>query len=432
MAMNGRDVDAQREIDLCDRERNRAADRGDGVFERLWQTLADLWTERDRHRGSADGKTRTEWFCKKLAALVHILLTDERVRGGFVACVNFRHDKLMTGPWVKRLDDFEGTLRDMADRAQETAGKGGLAKLLKEGKWHAPGDGGKVGVVDCLRLRADWLSEARQGGWLNDTIERVRVILLELRHMPRNLCEEARKIEEAHRIWAKRLRALANGKWLPAVKKLGQMVEELDSEVVVPAQELNGAVQAEHLTEAYLAFFPKAEQAAKAVRWSKDRRDPMVNRTVFDPRAGWKEKEEEELLRDARRVLEVLEDDAVEALVPPKGSGRKHRSDSRNRLTAKFRREFVRNYCKEHRWNGTLRELKKALKKEGPGFDVSITTLCRYLKDEPRVMGQPRRAAEAARKEKGHSEEREAAVDEGPADLSDMDAWTMPDDPDDE
>ena len=58
---------------------------------------------------------------------------------------------------------------------------------------------------------------------------------------------------------------------------------------------------------------------------------------------------------------------------------------------------------------------------------VSESTLSIYLKGTLNV-GKPHRAAKSVRGSAGSRSEREAVADEGPADLSHCNSYTMPDD----
>lgn len=111
---------------------------------------------------------------------------------------------------------------------------------------------------------------------------------------------------------------------------------------------------------------------------------------------------------------------------------RKHKADAGNRLKADAKRDVVLQWLNDRgRFDGSYQQMSEALKKER-NLEVSASTLSRYLKGTKyhRMHGNP---SQAARKHGKVGEEREAVSREGdPADLSDTDAWTMPDDPADD
>jgi hypothetical protein len=103
----------------------------------------------------------------------------------------------------------------------------------------------------------------------------------------------------------------------------------------------------------------------------------------------------------------------------------RQRPDSGGKVKAEARRQLVYSYLDDEcggRWDGTLRELQAALEKRS-NLSVSTSTLSRDLRGSKyrTPKGKPPRTLPL----KG---EREAVVDSGPADFSDYDAWTMPDD----
>lgn len=102
------------------------------------------------------------------------------------------------------------------------------------------------------------------------------------------------------------------------------------------------------------------------------------------------------------------------------------RPDAGGKLKSEAKQDIVRQYLDEcGGWDGPLKELSKALK-EKTGLKVSPSTLSRYLKGTKYDRhGKPRRAA------KGKGQREAVAEDEGPADLSHVQTWTMPDDAED-
>jgi hypothetical protein len=109
--------------------------------------------------------------------------------------------------------------------------------------------------------------------------------------------------------------------------------------------------------------------------------------------------------------------------------GGKHRAGSGNRLKRDAQKDLVLQRCKEWKWDGTLKRLQEELKKDC-NLKVSTPTLSRYLKgteyDPARrkaarmVTHTNHAVAEGLRVTRNHNE--------GAADLSGVDAWTMPDD----
>ncbi len=103
---------------------------------------------------------------------------------------------------------------------------------------------------------------------------------------------------------------------------------------------------------------------------------------------------------------------------------RSHRSDAGPVLKAEAKRDFVLRFLdKPGVWGGTLKDLSAMLMKEKK-LKVSASTLSRYLKGSRHDRtGKPHRAA------KGNGQREAVTEDQGPADLHDYEAWTMPDDP---
>ncbi len=106
---------------------------------------------------------------------------------------------------------------------------------------------------------------------------------------------------------------------------------------------------------------------------------------------------------------------------------KKHKANAGNRLKADAKREFVLQWLKEERgFDGTYAEMSAALER-ATGLKVSVSTLCRYLSRTQfqRRTGNPHEAAKKAGKS---GTEREAVSrEEGPDDMSNEAAWTMPD-----
>ena len=108
-------------------------------------------------------------------------------------------------------------------------------------------------------------------------------------------------------------------------------------------------------------------------------------------------------------------------------SGRKHKTDSGNRLKRDAKRDLVMQFLRDKGgWDGTLEDMEEALKKE-KGLTVSPSTLSRYLKGTKyQRRGRPHRSSKIPGK---RSAEREAVADgQGPDALSTNDTWTMPED----
>jgi len=114
----------------------------------------------------------------------------------------------------------------------------------------------------------------------------------------------------------------------------------------------------------------------------------------------------------------------IPATDPAEGRQQKRRPHAGGRLKSAAAKELVLDYVNNLRWNGTLQELKEALQRD-TNLLLSRSTLSRYLKGLPRFIGEPHRAARRSRNEKGRDGETEAA------DMSGIDAYTMPDDSDD-
>lgn len=125
-------------------------------------------------------------------------------------------------------------------------------------------------------------------------------------------------------------------------------------------------------------------------------------------------------------VEQKVENRAGSRAVDPGKSGRSHKRDSGNRLKRDAKRELVLSFLRDRgESDGTLAELCEELKKKR-GLKVSTSTMCRYLKGtDYERRGNPHRAARAPGK---RSYETEAVAAGGADDLSDIDAYTMPDD----
>lgn len=103
---------------------------------------------------------------------------------------------------------------------------------------------------------------------------------------------------------------------------------------------------------------------------------------------------------------------------------RRHQSDSGGKLKADVKRTIVLEFLEKcGGWDGTLIGLSAELKRKKT-LSISASTLSRYLRGTKYDRkGKPRRAP------KGKAQREAVSDDLGPADLSDHDAWTIPDDP---
>ena len=136
------------------------------------------------------------------------------------------------------------------------------------------------------------------------------------------------------------------------------------------------------------------------------------------------------VIRNVQHIVRLKDDlfaasaSAVRWLMlrPPR---RKLRANSDRKLKADARRKFVRQFAKERDWDGTLGELKKELGRFG--IETSVSTLCRDLKGT-RFVRNPSCAANVPGKK---TNEREPVIGNEADDLSGVDAFTMPDDPND-
>lgn len=138
----------------------------------------------------------------------------------------------------------------------------------------------------------------------------------------------------------------------------------------------------------------------------------------------------EKVLPVAQRLAETLlnEAETCQSEKEEKPTGGR-RPKGKAVLTAAAKKEFVLNFVKEQRWEGTLDELRKELAKKGKGLNLSRPTLSRYLKGTKYVASGPHRTV---RNPRAGRIEREAVSADQPADMSGLDAWTMPDDDDDD
>ena len=136
---------------------------------------------------------------------------------------------------------------------------------------------------------------------------------------------------------------------------------------------------------------------------------------------------------DMREDIRKAEEPSNGGVGADKGAGAerrkgcKHRPDAGRRVKAEARRVLVRKWVDDRRWNGTLKELRGELLKFNwtPGKCPSISTLSRDLKGHKQFTGTPKQAAKRDGSKRGQGEETEAA------DLSSLDAYTMPDEADD-
>ena len=132
-------------------------------------------------------------------------------------------------------------------------------------------------------------------------------------------------------------------------------------------------------------------------------------------------------LNDALGIVERWLGD--KSIVAAKMSG-KHKPDSGSRLKRDARRDLALGCLRENKvpLTSTLEEMTEFIK-DKTGERIPETTLWRYLEGTAyRRKGKPQRAARVTGK---IAAEREAvSEDEGGDDLSDVDAWTMPDDED--
>ena len=138
-------------------------------------------------------------------------------------------------------------------------------------------------------------------------------------------------------------------------------------------------------------------------------------------------------------MAEIIDDHAVEnagvtavggagvSISPTSDSTGRQKGRNRSsgaQLTMQAKRELVLSFLDDHVcWDGTLAELQDGLKKK-KGLEISRSTLWRYLKGSKyQRLGHPPRVAKIPGKPGCESE---AVSFDPPADMPDVDAWTMP------